>query len=918
MSRRAMRWWGVGLLAAASVVSVGQQTSAPVKPADAQNSKPAGTQEAKPSGAKDAKPADAKDAPAPSTRSLEEGRAELKAAEAEHPGNTAEVAGALVDLVYDEIIATGPTAEALANAERAVKVAEAAQGKESGIYATTLGAKAYVLMLGDHPELARPLAEEALGIEQKVGNDPEALAGIADTLIYSCQRAGDDACAERAAELQVKTLRGAKDVDPLIMVKALSSLMHVRRMKLDWKGAKEAADESMAIAARSETVTPDWSIIENNAGGFYMVAGDYQLALVHLKKSLEFDAQLKSTESISRGGVIGNLAYVEMCLGNTKEALEYYAQARELFAKRYGPEHSQTALVDLGFGYGLSFMGRYQESLEYELMAHRLQRERIRLAIQVMPEQQALAMANTGAMAFNASVSLATRHPEIAAAAVYQEVLRSRGQIAEEMAQRAAVLNRKLDPAVASLQQELEKERKAVMELQGAPPADNAAATLSEATKKMEQTERKLAERSAAFRADERANNSELGDLRQNMPAGSVLVSYVSFARYAEEKTENFNKTPVPSCMAFVLHRDSEKIGVYSLGDSKAIGELVKRMRASADAEAHGGGLGSTRNEREYREAGTELRKRIWDPLKSELQNAKLVLVVPDGVLNLVPFSALPLDTGYLVEHGPVVHILTSERDVLPSVREDKKAGLLAIGSPAFELARVDAEPDTLPETLRGIPIKCEAFTGMEFHPLPGSLNEVKEISSTFKRWNGQEPEQLLTGEDATRARFLNAAPQSRVLHVATHAFVLDKSCGNGNPLLHSGLVFAGANKSRNSSILTAQQIASLDLSGVDWAVLSACDTGNGELKDGEGVLGLERAFRVAGARSVVMALWPVDDEVTREFMRGLYAERFGRHASTADSVWKADRVLLKARKAAGKSTHPWYWAGFVGAGGWE
>jgi CHAT domain-containing protein len=104
----------------------------------------------------------------------------------------------------------------------------------------------------------------------------------------------------------------------------------------------------------------------------------------------------------------------------------------------------------------------------------------------------------------------------------------------------------------------------------------------------------------------------------------------------------------------------------------------------------------------------------------------------------------------------------------------------------------------------------------------------------------------------------------------------------------------------------------------VDWAVLSACDTGNGELRDGEGVLGLERAFRVAGARSVLMTLWPVDDDVTRRFMHQFYAQRLGLHASTADSAWNASRKLLAERRAAGKSTHPWYWAGFVSSGGWE
>ena len=156
------------------------------------------------------------------------------------------------------------------------------------------------------------------------------------------------------------------------------------------------------------------------------------------------------------------------------------------------------------------------------------------------------------------------------------------------------------------------------------------------------------------------------------------------------------------------------------------------------------------------------------------------------------------------------------------------------------------------------------------------------------------------------------------MLHVATHAFLLDKSCGNGNPLLHSGLVFAGGNHGAEQSILTAQQIASLDLSGVDWAVLSACNTGNGELRDGEGVLGLQRAFRVAGAHSVIMTLWPVDDDVARQFMHLLYSERLGEHATTADAVWNSSRKLLEERRAKGLSTHPWYWAGFVGSGGWE
>ena len=859
--------------------------------------------------------------------SPQEAHKALQATEAAHPGNTPELAEALIQVVYAELMASTTTQDTLATAERAEQVAAAAQGKDSSLYAVAVAARARLLLIMDHPELARPLAEEAVAIEQREGSNPEGMADATNTLTGICQRAGDKACALRSADLEVKTLRAFKDPDPLRMASALLDLMLARRMNADMPGAKIAADEAMAIADRAETAAPDWLPIETTTGSFYLADGDFQLALLHLKRSLDLNIKLNGPDNVTQSGVNANLAYLEMCLGHTSQALDYYAKARDLYRRRYGPGYSQTLRIEAGYGYALSCLGRTKEAVDLEVASHTMLREHIRLAIQLMPEQQALAMANTGTESYYLGLSIATQHPEIGGAQVYQELIRSRALVAEEMAQRQAALNRKHDPAVETLEQELEKESKAVMDLQAAP--QSASNALADATSKMENTERQLAQRSSAYRANERAQTAELSDLRKNMPPGSVMVSYVAFPKYWEEAA-NFNKAPIPTYTAFVLRRDSEQIGVYDLGDAHQINDLVRKMRASADAEAQSGGMGSVRNEREYREAGLDLRKRIWDPLKSDVENAKLVLVVPDGILNLVPFSSLPSGDGYLVEHGPVVHILSSERDLLPAANKEKKTGLLAIGSPAFELAEASpANPSvTHPQSLRGgdlgdsagsaDSINCDQFTKMEFRPLPGSLDEVKEISSTFKQWNSKEPERLLTGENATRSRFIEAAPQSRILHIATHAFVLDKTCGNGNPLLHSGLVFAGANKARNASLLTAQQIASLDLSGVDWAVLSACDTGTGELKDGEGVLGLQRSFRVAGAKSVVMALWPVDDTATRMYMHELYAQRFGRHASTADAAWIASRKMLLQRRAAQQATHPWHWAGFVSSGGWQ
>jgi CHAT domain-containing protein len=193
-----------------------------------------------------------------------------------------------------------------------------------------------------------------------------------------------------------------------------------------------------------------------------------------------------------------------------------------------------------------------------------------------------------------------------------------------------------------------------------------------------------------------------------------------------------------------------------------------------------------------------------------------------------------------------------------------------------------------------------------------------------------------LTGESATEKAFKEGAPGRAVLHLATHGFFLAGRCGPAagaeeaslpaatSPLLLSGLALSGANErdaagsEGEDGILTAEEIAALRLAGVSWAVLSGCDTGVGEVTAGEGVLGLRRAFHVAGAGAVIMSLWPVSDEATRQWMRALYESRLGRGLATAEAVHEANLSVLRDRREKGRSTHPFYWAGFVAEGDWR
>lgn len=144
------------------------------------------------------------------------------------------------------------------------------------------------------------------------------------------------------------------------------------------------------------------------------------------------------------------------------------------------------------------------------------------------------------------------------------------------------------------------------------------------------------------------------------------------------------------------------------------------------------------------------------------------------------------------------------------------------------------------------------------------------------------------------------------------------------SPLLLSGLAFTGANRRASAKpdetdgILTAEEIAGMDLQGMDLAVLSACDTGIGEIRVGEGVFGLRRAFQIAGAKTVIMSLWPVEDETTRQWMSTFYREHFLQGQNAGESVRAASLRVLRERRERHQSTSPFYWGAFIAAGDWH
>jgi CHAT domain-containing protein len=300
-------------------------------------------------------------------------------------------------------------------------------------------------------------------------------------------------------------------------------------------------------------------------------------------------------------------------------------------------------------------------------------------------------------------------------------------------------------------------------------------------------------------------------------------------------------------------------------------------------------------------------------PVRAHLGTATELYLSPDGMLNLVPFAALVDERDrYLVETF-TFNYLSSGRDLArtPSVVDTPLGAPVVIADPAF-----DGGGAALPSTPEpDASVSSRAAVGRRFEPLPGTAAEAQAIRRSFS------DTVVYTGARATET-LMKAVSVPRILHIATHGFFLadqdlsaadDPAANVEDPMLRSGLVFASVNSRQSGlddGILTALEAASLDLSGTKLVVLSACETGVGDVRTGEGVFGLRRAFTAAGAETLVMSLWQVDDEATAQLMAEFY-RRLARGEGRGDALRQAALTLLNdpARR------HPFYWAAFIASG---
>ncbi len=689
---------------------------------------------------------------------------------------------------------------------------------------------------------------------------------------------------------------------------------------------------------------PELARVGDNLGYVAFMQDSLELAKTRYQTALAAWSKTSPGDDVMTAHVLDNLGEVEHALGDYSDARRDYERALSMRKATLGMEHPDYAQSCDALSGLLADMGDSANAFRYALEAENVGREHLRVSLRGLSEREALDYASIRPSGTDLAISLANAPDRVVTA--WDAVIRARSLVLDGISERLRATWTSTDTTTVRVASELARESGALATLHEEGPGDDTIehfeARVDSARRSVEAIERRLGGLSARFALDSARSRAGLTEVSRTLPPGTALLSYVRYLRrgpHGDARHEIARR--IASYAAFVLTPGGAP-RLILLGDAAGIDSRVAEWHRQATSDSASMSAG----EASYRLAAGRLREAVWDPVAGALGSPKVLYVVPDGSLQLINLGTLPVEGGkYLEETGPVFAPQTCERDLVARNTEAATgSGVLVVGNVDFDgAAPAESPTKAFPALLssrgvyRGAAPDCARFALERFHPLAQTAVEADETTAAWRRAGGGNVHQLM-GKAATETAFKHLAVGCAHIHVASHGFFLGDNCSPSssgpqvvdqrresassqepNPLRRSGLVFAGANRrgqgTGDDGILTAEEISALDLSKARCAVLSACESGVGDVMAGEGMMGLRRAFQLAGARSLVMSLWRVDDLQTRIWIGEFYNGYLPAHGDLTQAARRASIAMIESRRKNHASTHPKGWGAFVAVG---
>jgi CHAT domain-containing protein/Tfp pilus assembly protein PilF len=832
--------------------------------------------------------------------------------------------------------------------KRSLATFEKLLGPEHALVGTPLNSLAALYRTKGDYQRAEPLLKRALAIQEKaVGPEHPDTAIALNSLALLYSEKGDD---ERALPLFQRALAIREKAEPnsSSVAATLNSIANVYSSKGEHAQAVSLYKRALAIVEKTiGTETPLYASTLSNLAVVYEEQGDYEQAEPLIRRALALRERLLGPEHPDVAVTLSNLAYIYFAKNEFEKEEPLYLRALAITEKAYGPDHPNLGLYLANLATVYWGRGDKRRALAALTRNAELRERNLALVLTAGSEEQkrlymaTLANETDGLISFHTSA--APTDPAAAELAL-TTILRRKGRVLDVMSDQVGALRRRLDAQDLALLDRLSATRSALarLVLQGAVAGSPAERREEEKRLKdeLDLLEAKVSERSAEFRTQ--AQPVTLKAVRESIPADAALVEFVVYRPYDVSAANRKSRFGAPRYVAYVLRRTGAPLWV-DLGDAESVERGVAAWRRALVDPSN----------QEASRGGRALDELVMRPVRRLLGDARHIFLSPDGALNLIPFGALVDERNrYLLEDYSMTY-LTSGRDLLRlQVSAGSREGPLVFANPLFEAgaSAATAHASQAVENRRSADFASSVFT-----PLPGTKGEASALEAILTG------ARVFTDAQASEALLKHVSGPS-ILHIATHGFFLpdqplisaetarDESRGMAlvgggrgrvegeNPLLRSGLALAGANRGQGGEgedgVLTALEAAGLDLRGTKLVVLSACETGVGEVKNGEGVYGLRRALVLAGAESQVMSLWQVSDEATRDLMIGYYKRlqagegrtealravqlemlRGGRDERDAEERGLSTKRGVQTKQSR---SHPFFWSSFIQSGDWR
>ena len=768
------------------------------------------------------------------------------------------------------------------------------------------------------------MAEETLGSEHR------EVGIVLNNLGLLHQDTGNYARAEVLFRRAVAVTEAAMGPEHPNVAIFLSSLGGILIQKGESHLAEPLVVRALAIAEKTFGLEhPDVGLALNNLAFLYSAQGEYTRAVPLLERSLSIGEKAFGPNHPNLAFSLNNLGRLHKLMSDHALSEISYKRSLSIRENALGPEHPLVAESLNQIAVLQWARGNFDATRRLLERSTTIEERNLELLLSSLTENRARSYMDRYQPGTHRVLSFHRADPQSSATIdlALTTVLRRKGRVLDVIAGGVESLRRQVEPTDLAILDDLLAARSRLASLVLAGPGGQQLEVyrkaLDAARTSVDNVERRAYQRGDATRSV--TAPVSLDDVQRQIPKHAALIEFAAYKTFDPSSVSEETDFGEERYTAFVLRAKGEPLAV-DLGESASLHLNTHMFRRSLSS--------TTSATSQLNLQARELFDRLLAPLQIAIGDATELIIAPDGELNLIPFGVLvDAENRHLVERYRITY-LTSGRDLTRrAVYGAPRQPPMVFASPDFESFGVEKGK----EQTKKVDARLDPGPGrgreFQFDSLPGTLNEAHALEELLGV-------AALTGDRATEAK-LKMVHAPRVLHVATHGFFLEdlpplesssrargirpkagwaefSSNSRGphkthNPLTRAGLALAGANRlsdGTDDGILTALELAGIDLWGTKLVVLSACDTGVGEVRVGEGVYGLRRALVLAGAEFQVVSLWKVDDEATKRLMTAYY-RRLVAGEGRAEALRQVQLDMFKDARYR----HPYFWASFVPIG---